>query len=188
MLEEVWKPIKGFENKYKVSNKGRIKNIKTGHIYKMTNQYGDYFSIILYDENHKKSTRIHREVAKAFIPNPNNFPEVNHKDGNKQNNCVENLEWCTRKYNQVHALKTGLNTMKHLNKINKNKFVKKYGRLIQCDMQGNVLNVFENLEQAHQKTGVCKRNILQVINQQEGRKQAGGFIKKKKKEVIKNAL
>ena len=186
--KEIWKPIEDFKDKYEISNLGRIRNIRTNHILKMTNQYGDYFSIILYDEIHKRSTRIHREVAKVFIPNPNNLPEVNHKDGNKQNNCVDNLEWCSHEYNVQHAFKNGLNSMKILNEINKNKFHEKYGNLYQLDKNKNIINAFETLDEAHNKTGVCKRNILQVINHQEGRKQAGGFIWLCESEVVSRGI
>ena len=84
MEKEIWKDIEDFKDKYEISNYGKIRNKKTNHIYKLTNQYGDYLSIILYDNNHKRSTRVHREVAKVFVPNPYNLKEVNHKDLNKQ--------------------------------------------------------------------------------------------------------
>lgn len=109
-MKELWKDIKGYEGCYQVSNLGRIKSLD-----RMTNnQYGEYFmkgrilknSIIkdkgycrvsLNNGNGKISKRVHRLVAEAFIPNPENKLEVNHKDGNKLNNCVSNLEWCTNK-------------------------------------------------------------------------------------------
>ena len=120
-MKELWKDIKGYEGCYQVSNLGRIKSLD-----RMTNnQYGEYFmkgrilknSIIkdkgycrvsLNNGNGKISTRVHRLVAEAFIPNPENKPEVNHKDGNKLNNCVSNLEWCTNKENIEHSIRTGL--------------------------------------------------------------------------------
>lgn len=187
-MEEIWKPIKGFESKYEISNLGRLKNIRTNHILKMTNQYGDYFSIILYDETHKKYTRIHRLVAEHFIDNPNNYPCVNHKDMNKQNNCVDNLEWCTYSHNTKDAINKGANTMSGFNKYNKNKFKNKYGKIFQCDRDKNVINIFDSLNEAHNKTGVCTRNILHCINHQEGRTQAGGYIWKSEKEVMNNEI
>lgn len=120
-MKEVWKDINGYEGCYQVSNLGRIKSLD-----RMTNnQYGEYFmkgrilknSIIkdkgycrvsLNNGNGKISKRVHRLVAEAFIPNPENKPEVNHKDGNKLNNCVSNLEWCTNKENIEHSIRTGL--------------------------------------------------------------------------------
>ena len=96
------------EEKYYISSKGSLKNIQTDKILKMTNKYGDYFSVVLYLNEKRKSTRIHRLVAEAFIPNPDNKPQVNHIDGNKQNNCVENLEWVTAKQNLEHAYNNNL--------------------------------------------------------------------------------
>ena len=188
IIVEKWKPIEDFKDKYEISNLGRIKNIRTNHIFKMTNQYGDYFCIILYDETHKRSTRIHREVAKAFIPNPNNFPCVNHKDLNKQNNCVDNLEWCSYSYNCKDAIIKGANTMSGFNKYNKNKFYNKYGKLLQYDKKKNLLNVFNNTTEAHEKTGVCIRNILQCINHEPKRKTAGGYVWLSEKEVMNNEI
>lgn len=125
-MKELWKDIKGYEGCYQVSNLGRIKSLD-----RMTNnQYGEYFmkgrilknSIIkdkgycrvsLNNGNGKISKRVHRLVAEAFIPNPENKLEVNHKDGNKLNNCVSNLEWCTNKENIEHSIRTGLK--KHCN-------------------------------------------------------------------------
>lgn len=187
-MEEVWKPIEDFKDKYEISNLGRIRNIRTNHILKMTNQYGDYFSIILYNETHKRTTRIHREVAKAFVPNPNNLPCVNHKDMNKQNNNVNNLEWCTYSYNTRDAINKGANTMSGFNRYNKNKFHEKYGKLFQCDKEKNILNEFYDLDEANKTTGICKRNILQVINHQEGRTQAGGYIWISEKEMMNNEI
>ena len=125
-MKELWKDIKGYEGCYQVSNLGRIKSLD-----RMTNnQYGEYFmkgrilknSIIkdkgycrvsLNNGNGKISKRVHRLVAEAFIPNPENKPEVNHKDGNKLNNCVSDLQWCTNKENIEHSIRTGLK--KHCN-------------------------------------------------------------------------
>lgn len=176
MTKEIWKPVKTFETKYEISNLGNLKNIRTNKILKMTNKKKDYFRIILYDENHKRTTYIHRLVAETFIPNPNNFPIINHIDLNKQNNRVDNLEWCTQSHNTKDAISKGAKTMSGFNKYNKNKFNNKYGKLYQYDMKNNLINTFNNLEEAYIDTGVCKRNILQVINKQEGRKQAGGYI------------
>ena len=119
-MKEVWKDINGYEGYYQVSNLGRIKSLD-----RMTNnQYGEYFMkgrilknstikdkgycrVSLNNGNGKISKRVHRLVAEAFILNPKNKPEVNHKDGNKLNNCVSNLEWCTNKENIEHSIRTG---------------------------------------------------------------------------------
>lgn len=100
---EIWKEIKNYEGRYWVSNLGRIKNSK-GQILKQTltadNMYHNrYYKIALWKNNSGKNFRVNRLVAEAFIPNPDKLPYVNHKDGNKFNNCADNLEWCTPKYN-----------------------------------------------------------------------------------------
>lgn len=98
--QEVWKEIEGYEHSYKVSNTGKIRNLKKELKYFIVNGY----KIIALSKNgNTKNYRVHRLVAKAYIPNPEDKPEVNHKDGNKQNNDVSNLEWMTRRENAIHA-------------------------------------------------------------------------------------
>lgn len=102
-LFEIWRPVVGFEGYYEVSNYGRIKSLnynKTGCSVIMTPcDAKGYLRIILCKCGKRKSMFVHRIVAEAFLPNPDNFPCVNHKDENPKNNAVWNLEWCTVKYN-----------------------------------------------------------------------------------------
>ena len=188
LIKEVWKDIYDFPDKYEVSSFGRIRNKITNHIYKNTNKNGDYFKLNLYDKNNKRTCLIHREVAIAFIPNPNNYPEVNHKDLNKQNNNIDNLEWCDRKYNTIHAVKNGTNIMYGFNKHNKNKCYKKYGLIIQYDKNKNEINRFYSVKEASEKTGICARNILQCINHEPKRKTAGGYIWLSEKEMMNSEI
>lgn len=121
MNEIIWKDVTSFEGKYQVSNKGQVKSLDREVYY--SNGYtqyhlgkiltpilhsNGYLYVGLHDKKRTRSKSVHRLVAEAFIPNPDNKPCVNHKDGNKHINCVENLEWCTYSENHIHAIKTGL--------------------------------------------------------------------------------
>ena len=119
-MVEVWKPVKGYEELYEVSDMGNVKalrrTVNSGkchrtweeHFIKFAVDGSGYFRTNLAKDGVNKTVKVHRLVAEAFIPNPLNLPEVNHIDGNKQNNCVENLEWCSHSENLKHAVKTGL--------------------------------------------------------------------------------
>lgn len=106
---------KSFENKikaflkqqnYSVNESGEV--FRDGQRLKPTRNKNGYMSVELWDGGKRKRVYVHRLVAETFIPNPEEKREVNHKDGNKQNNCVENLEWCTSGENKKHAYKKGL--------------------------------------------------------------------------------
>ena len=96
---EEWKSITGYEGLYEVSNLGRVRNIKTHKLVMQSVVVSGYKRVTLYKENKPKTKLVHRLVAEAFLPNPNNLMIVNHKDENKLNNIVTNLEWCTQSYN-----------------------------------------------------------------------------------------
>ena len=118
---EEWKDVKGYEGIYKVSNKGRVKALEKTTIVKCNNnlngskrvwsekihrcqlQKDGYVRTQLYKDNKRKTVKVHRLVAEAFIDNPGNLPFVNHKDEVKSNNCIENLEWCTCAYNVQYS-------------------------------------------------------------------------------------
>lgn len=124
-MEEIWKPIKGYENRYEVSNMGRVKSYDIvrhcvssmgkeftitlpGRIRKPNIMKG-YHCIALIRDGNVKVVKIHRLVAETFISEcPGPEYQINHKDGNKGNNCVDNLEWVTPKENTQHAFRTGL--------------------------------------------------------------------------------
>lgn len=111
-MKEIWKDIKGYESVYQISSKGRVKSFKRnsshGQILKPNLDTRGYLKVALSVFGVYKSKRIHRLVATTFINNPNNKPEVNHKDGVKTNNESKNLEWVTRLENKRHASKNGL--------------------------------------------------------------------------------
>lgn len=102
---ETWRPINGYTN-YSVSDKGRVKNNKTGKILSPGFDTNGYRFVMLYKDGKGWHGFLHRLVATAFIPNPNDLPEVNHIDGNKLNCSVSNLEWCTHAQNINHSIKT----------------------------------------------------------------------------------
>lgn len=120
-MKEVWRNIEEFKGLYQISNLGRVKSIDRmityrtgikrftrGKILTVSKNKLGYPQITLSKNDKEHSRRIHRLVAQAFLPNPNNYKEVNHIDGNKSNNVVTNLEWCDRSHNMRHAIKMGL--------------------------------------------------------------------------------
>ena len=103
---EIFKDIEGYENLYQISNLGNVKSLGNGNsnnskekILKPTKDKKGYLTVDLYKDGKRKIYKVHRLVAKVFIENPNNLPQVNHKDEDKTNNAVENLEFCDAKYN-----------------------------------------------------------------------------------------
>ena len=107
-MEEIWKDIKGYEGKYKVSNLGNVKSLNYNRTCKeRILKYGintdGYLFVGLSKNGIHKNFLIHRLTAQAFIENPDNLPQVNHIDEDKSNNCVENLEWCTAEYNNNYG-------------------------------------------------------------------------------------
>ncbi|MBP5311893.1 MAG: HNH endonuclease [Clostridia bacterium] len=108
---EFWKDIPGFENLYQISSNGRVKSFRKSsklhrvneHILKPYLSNNGYYQVTLYSGTYKKKLLIHRLVADAFLPNPEHLPQVNHKDENRLNNNVDNLEWCTPAYNNSYG-------------------------------------------------------------------------------------
>lgn len=126
-----WRDIAGFEGLYKVSKRGEVLSLVgwDGHKYvdreriiKPTMTSTGYLKVDLVKGGKRKALKLHRVIAKAFIPNPNNYPVINHLDGNPLNNKIENLEWCTQKRNCKHAYDTGL----HARKLNEDDVIKAY--------------------------------------------------------------
>lgn len=124
---EVWKDIPGYEGLYQVSNLGGVKSIKRPDaagsrllrekILKPTIGTRGYLNVGLRKDNMQKKIEVHRLVAMAFIPNPQNLPQVNHKDEDKVNNCVDNLEWCSRSYNVNYGTRNGRMTKTKMFKL-----------------------------------------------------------------------
>lgn len=166
-MQEIWKDVEGYEGLYRVSNKGRIKslNYKNTQRIKILKQYestNGYLRTCLCKNGIAKFFLIHRLVAQAFINNQHNLLEVNHIDGNKQNNNVNNLEWCTRSENNVHAIKNNLRKIKR-GKDNPNSKI-----IYQKDIKtGKILNIFYGIGDIKRKMhlkdaatiGKCCRSV-----------------------------
>lgn len=110
-MKETWKSLDGLVkngDNYEISDLGNVKNVTTGKIRKNQIDKDGYLWVSLYKNNKPFNAKIHRLIALAFIPNPDNKPTVNHKDGNKKNNDISNLEWSTSSENNKHAYDIGL--------------------------------------------------------------------------------
>lgn len=176
MTCEIWKDIKGYEGLYQISSLGRVKSISR----KTKNQYGkeekvlkvkedkQYYRVGLFKHKKQKYYSVHRLVAEAFIPNPNNFPCINHKDENKLNNVVSNLEWCNVSYNNNY----GNRTLK--SSISKQK------KIVQYDLKGKFVKIWNSQKEAISTLGISN-HITDVCT---GRRNQCGGYKWKFKEVI----
>lgn len=145
-MEEIWKDIKGYEGLYQISNYGRVmsfyKSSKTGGGILQKQIYKGYEFVNLYKNGARKTPKIHRLVAEAFIPNPDGHPFVNHKNEIKNDNIVTNLEWCTPKYNSNYgdSINRRLNTMRK----NGKRFIcvetgKTYTMIVDCAREMNCI-------------------------------------------------
>lgn len=176
--------IKDFED-YLIDENGKVYSIRKNKWLKThINKYG-YEKVVLQKNKFRKTLSVHRLVAIAFIPNPNNYPQVNHIDGEKTNNNVSNLEWCTPKHNMNEAVRIGLfESVKKKNRENaiKNKLYKYHvlanektkKKVNQYDKQNNLLNTFESISEASRKTNVKIVAISYACNGK--RKTGGGYI------------
>lgn len=176
---EIWKDIEGYENKYQISNLGKVRSLidNKGNeriVIKTTKEQNNgYLYVNLWKNSKMKSKKIHRLVAEAFLDNPQNKPQVNHIDGNKENNCVDNLEWISASDNCKHAYNSGLsNPIKNLPKDLKGKNNPKAKKIVQLDVNNNLIKEWETIKEAKETLGIyhisaCCRGI---------RKTAGGFV------------
>ena len=161
--QEIWKDIAGFEGLYQISSWGRVKSLKNGKekILRSGVDGGGYLYVVLYKDRKYKNYKVHRLVANAFIPNPDNLPVINHIDECKTNNFVGNLEWCSYSYNNSYncaAKKRG------------EKLSKQVG---QYSLDGELLKVWTSLNEA-ERNGFNEGNICSCCKGK--RKTHGGFI------------
>ena len=134
-MKEIWKPIKGYEGLYEISNFGRIRR----YLQLNTNNKG-YKHITLIKDNKKTDVSIHRLVAEAFLDNPNNLPCINHKDENKLNNIVTNLEYCTYSYNSNYGTSIQRRIEKQSKKVYQytldGQFIREWASTCECGRNG----------------------------------------------------
>lgn len=189
MEEEIWKDIKDFNN-YKVSNYGRIRNKIKGNILKPYNQKNKYARCLIRNDKEIHNASIHRMVALHFIPNPENKPQVNHKDGNKLNNHIDNLEWCTAKENQLHSWENGLNKATELSKYTSSmNGIKHSSKRVLGFVNGILIFDFYSIYEAERvlkiwntDIGSCCKNKLKSAGKHNGEK----IVWKYAEGVIKN--
>lgn len=175
---EEWKNIEGYEGLYQISNYGRVKSlsrkvwqfnkyvITQEFIMKNKNSKDGYKRIILCKDGKYKTFLVHRLVAKHFLNNINNLPYINHKDENKDNNSVDNLEYCTAKYNCNYG-------NHNINLINS---IKRKKKTLQYDLNGNLIKEWISASSASKGTGISKCNIIACCNNKEHYKTAGGYV------------
>lgn len=162
---EIFKDIKGFEGLYQVSNTGRVKSLYFGkeRILKYGKNSCGYLFVVLCKDGKMKTYKVHRLVAKAFIPNPLNLPFINHKDENKENNRSENLEYCDRKYNNSYGTRNERISKKQLNRKDKSKKV--------LCVETNI--IYPSAMEAERQTRVYQTSIVQCCKGKY--KTSGGF-------------
>lgn len=162
--KEIWRDVKKYEGKYQISSFGRVRSLprkswngytyweQPGRILKLSMLKNGYKSVCLYRDNKPKKFLVHRLVAEAFISNPNNYPQVNHKDENRSNNKMENLEWCTAMYNahygnHMRKLTAARRTSKQRNIARKNGR-KASKKVLQLTMSGKVVQEWSSMSEA----------------------------------------
>ena len=164
MMVEIWKDIKGYEGLYQVSNIGRVRSLKRnntdGKILKQCINKDGYLRVDLSKNNIKSTKRVHRLVAETFIDNAKNLPVINHKDENKTNNKVTNLEFCTHQYNSTYK------------KINIRKGLAQRKPIVQ--LKNNIqIKIWDSATSASKELRISRGNIVSVLKGK--RKRAGNF-------------
>lgn len=174
MSVEIWKPVVGFEGLYEVSNMGRVKSLKRLHtkerIIAQSLNHKGYARVTLWKENKQRKFSVHRLVAKAFIPNLDNLPQVNHKDENKQNNNVWNLEWCTQLENHRYGTVNERISASLTNNPKKSKPVSAF------DDEGNLVNTYPSIYEASRQMGVSASSISSCIKGRNRMKHCCGLV------------
>lgn len=180
-MNEVWKDIEGYEGIYQVSNMGRVRSLDRtyllkngrpqsakGRIMSQHETKDGYKTIKLRTSNSRKAFRVHRLVAMAFIENPDDLPIINHKDEDKANNCVDNLEWCNHQYNACYGSTPQRLSVTHKNHPNLSKPIEQY------TMDGHFTKSYPSAAEAERQTGIYAVNIAMCCRGIYS--QSGGYI------------
>lgn len=145
MPEEEWRDVLGFEELYQVSNFGNVRTVKNGEaeMSQQENRNG-YMTVHLRNKGVERRAMVHRLVAEAFIPNPDELRDVNHKNGNKSDNRVENLEWVSHSDNMAHSFRELGKNVRHI---------------VQLDLDNNFIERWNSIIEASEATGICRTDI-----------------------------
>lgn len=176
-MKEIWKDIKNYEGFYQISNLGNVRSLdrikkskiknnnytkSNGKIIKKTVLNTGYEQVHLSKYGISKKKQVHRLVAEAFLKNPNNYKEINHKDENPLNNCVNNIEWCDRKYN----INYGTRTQRAMKKLSK--------KINMYDLNNNFIREFNGINEASRLMNISANTICLCC--QGKRNKAGNYI------------
>lgn len=178
---EIWKDIEGYEGLYQVSSFGRVKSLERldrckrkiqSRILKSVKVHknAEYQQVSLSKNGRIKNYLVHVLVAKSFIDNTNNYPCVNHKDENPNNNEISNLEWCTYRYNNNYGTRLARQIKTQTNRKDCSKVVGQY------DLQGNLIAIYPSAKEAWRQTGISRSHICDVARNNPKYKTAGGYI------------
>lgn len=162
MTREIWKDIEGYKGLYQVSDLGRVKRVTTGRILKGMIRGSGYLQVDLSKQGANSNKYIHRLVAQAFIPNPENKPQVNHIDEDKTNNMVSNLEWCTAKENINHGTRIERSIISNQKKVKA------------IDIANGEYNYYESIIECARQLDLNQGNICKCL---KGKlRQTGGYV------------
>lgn len=177
---EEWRDVVGFEGLYQISNFGNCKSVDRvlrykngkehyyhGHMMKPVKCKNGYLEFQLNKDGKRYCVMAHRVVAMAFIPNPFDFPQINHKDEIITNNCVDNLEWCTSKYNANYGTRK--------QRCYENGSKKQTKPIYQISLSGSVIKKWNSIGDASRALGISDSQIIRVCKHKNNNTIAGGF-------------
>ena len=163
-MEEIWKDIPGYEGLYQISTCGNVMSLNYNHTGRRKIRIprmdkGGYLYVNLYNAGHAKTKKIHRLVAEAFLANPNNYPQINHKDECKTNNNVNNLEWCDSSYNN----RFGHRIRKSLDAHKLHGSPKAERPVVRLDKDGTIIDEFISISEAARCMGIKRESLRDAV-------------------------